>query len=345
MSDTQMDQREELLKRLYYDLDSHGSFGGQETYTNFRVRRKNFQRLAVLVDRIDEQWQADLMDMSYWSGQNDGVNHLLVVIDILSRFAWVQPCRDKSGSTIINAFSEIFSSGRKPEKLQTDQGREFNNNRFKFFCSSQGVHYFTTTDASIKCALAERLIRTLRSRIYRFIYHKHTHRYIDDLQNIVNNYNNSYHRTIKTAPNSVTQDNQQSIVQNIQRSIKNEENKKKTFNENDFVKIPLNTGNFEKDAVQKWTDEVFKVSGVKETPQKFIYKLKDLQGENISSIFYPEELQKVDFDPNKLRRVEKIIRRVYDRSRRQYKYLVKWEGWPRKFNSWISDITLANDSN
>uniref|UniRef100_A0A158P4P5 Integrase catalytic domain-containing protein n=1 Tax=Tetranychus urticae TaxID=32264 RepID=A0A158P4P5_TETUR len=212
MSDTQLDQREELLKRLYYDLDSHGSFGGQETYTNFRVRRKNFQRLAVLVDRIDEQWQADLMDMSYWSGQNDGVNHLLVVIDILSRFAWIQPCRDKAAPTIINAFSEIFSSGRKPEKLQTDQGREFNNNRFKFFCTSQGVHYFTTTDASIKCALAERLIRTLRSRIYRFIYHKHTHRYIDDLQNIVNNYNNSYHRTIKTAPNSVTQDNQQSIV-------------------------------------------------------------------------------------------------------------------------------------
>uniref|UniRef100_A0A158P4L6 Integrase catalytic domain-containing protein n=1 Tax=Tetranychus urticae TaxID=32264 RepID=A0A158P4L6_TETUR len=371
MSEAQVDQREELLKNLYFNLSSPGSFGGakrlfaaakeqdpsidynfvkqwllnQDTYRNFRLRRKKFDRLPVLVDRIDEQWQADLMDMTYWSKQNDGFVHLLVVIDILSRFAWVQPCKDKSASTIINAFSEILASGRKPEKLQTDQGREFANVRFRNFCSSNGIHFFTTTDATIKCALAECLIRTLRSRIYRFIYWKHTQRYIDNLQEIVENYNNSYHRTIKRAPNSVTQDNQDSVLQTIQRGIKTNEDRKQIFRDDDLVKIPLNSGNFEKDAVQKWTDEVFKVSSVKETPQKFIYKLQDLKGQDISSIFYPEELQKVKYDQNKTFKIEKIVKRVYDRSQRQYKYLVKWEGWPRKFNSWISDISLANDNN
>ena len=283
--------------------------------------------------------------MTYWSKVNDNVSHLLVVIDVLSRFAWVRQCKDKSSPSIIRAFSSILNLGRKPEKLQTDQGREFKNNRFKDFCSSNGIHYFTTTDATIKCALAERLIRTLRSRIYRYIYWKNTHRYIDNLQDIVDNYNNSYHRTIKTSPISVTQENQDSIVTTIQRSIKTKENRKQKFSEYDYVKIPLNTTNFDKDATQKWTDEIFKVKRVKDTPQKFVYKLEDLKGEDISSIFYPEELQKVKYDPNKELKIEKIVKRVYDRSRRQYKYLVRWQGWPKKFDSWIYSDSIQNGAN
>ena len=234
MAQAQLDKREELLKRIYYDVDSVGGFGGakrlfaaakrsdptinyeqvkdwltgQEAYTNFKAKRKRFSRLPILVDRIDEQWQADLMDMSFWMTANDQNKYLLVVIDVLSRYAWVRPVMDKTSRNVIIAFESILNYGRKPEKLQTDQGREFKNTAFKSFCRTNGIHFFTTTDNSTKCALAERLIRTLRARIYRFIYWKNTHRYIDDLQRIVDNYN-SYHRSIKTTPRSVTSDNQQ----------------------------------------------------------------------------------------------------------------------------------------
>ena len=318
-----MEQRQELLKRIYYDINSTGSFGGakrlfdkvkaidpsinlkqvrdwlkgQETYTNFKSRRIHFHRLPILVDRVDEQWQADLMDMSYWSQYNDQNRYILVVIDVLSRFAFAEPLRDKSARSIIAAFTKVFSSGRKPEKIQTDQGKEFKNKWFAKFCRDQGIHYFYTTDNTIKCALAERFIRTLRARIYRFIYWKHTQRYIDDLKTIIDNYNNSYHRTIKRAPISVTLENQQQVVQTIQASIKDDPKRKQKYNENQHVKIPLNDSS-EKEAAQKWTDEVFKISSVKETPQKFVYKLKDLAGEPISSIFYPEELQTVNYDPD-----------------------------------------------
>jgi ligand-binding SRPBCC domain-containing protein len=277
----------------------------QDAYTNFKTKRKQFSRLPTLVDRIDEQWQADLMDMSFWSADNDQNKYLLVVIDILSRFAWVKAVKDKKSSSIIKAFELILATCRKPEKLQTDQGREFKNIMLARFCSSKGIHFFTTSDSSVKCALAERFIRTLRARIYRYIYWKHTHRYIDDLQMIVDNYNNSYHRTIKTTPRSVTADNQQSIVQTIQQSIKENPKRKRTFDVNQEVKIPMKSSSFEKGAVQQWTDEVFKIDSLKETPQKFIYKLKDLAGEHISSIFYPEELQKVKYDPDASRRMKK----------------------------------------
>lgn len=367
-----MEQYQDLLNEIYYDINNHGSFGGatrlfnaakqvapsitinqvrewlqsQEVYSNFKPKKNRFPRLPVIVDRVDEQWQADVMDMTFWQSSNDNHRYLLVVIDCLSRYAWVVPLQDKSSINVINAFQSILEGERKPEKLQTDQGREFKNTRFRNFCSSNGIHYFTTTDATIKCALAERFIRTLRGRIYRFIYWKHTNRYIDDLQAIVDNYNNSHHRTIKTTPASVDRSNQISIVETIQRGIKTDPNRKQKFNVNETVKIPLNTNNFEKDAVQKWTDEVFKVSRVKNTPQKFVYKLQDLTGENVSSVFYPEELQKVKYDPDSMYRVERILRRVYDRRRRQYKYLVRWEGWPRKFDSWVDqleDLSIRND--
>ena len=362
MAQAQLDQREELLKRIYYDINSEGSFGGakrllriakqsdpsielvhvndwlqsQDAYTNFKQKRRRFQRLPIIVDRIDEQWQADLMDMSFWTRKNGGIKYLLVAVDVLSRFAWVQPCKDKTGDSIKSAFMTIFAEGRKPEKLQTDQGREFKNARFESFCSENGIRFFTTTDDSVKCAIAERFIRTLRNRIYRFVYWKNTQRYIDDLQNIVKNYNNSYHRTIKTSPSSVNRENQQDIIRTIQQTIKEADLRKaKRFKVGDDVKIPFKPENFEKGAVQQWTDEVFKVRDEKITPQKYIYKVKDQTGEDISSIFYPEELQKVKYNPDAPSKIEKIIRKQYDKQKKQYKYFVKWQGWPEKFNSWI----------
>uniref|UniRef100_A0A158P516 Integrase catalytic domain-containing protein n=1 Tax=Tetranychus urticae TaxID=32264 RepID=A0A158P516_TETUR len=62
------------------------------------------------------------------------------------------------------------------------------------------INYFTSTDDIIKCAIVERFNRTLRNRIYRFLSHNSTKRYINVLQDIVESYNNSFHRTIGMSP-------------------------------------------------------------------------------------------------------------------------------------------------
>ena len=86
---------------------------------------------------------------------------------------------------------------RKPDKLQTDQGKEFVNATFKQLMKENNINFFTTTDDAIKCAIVERSNRTLRERIYRFMHHnKYIIRYINDLQKIVTGYNNNYHRSI-----------------------------------------------------------------------------------------------------------------------------------------------------
>ena len=75
----------------------------------------------------------DLADMQSLSKCNKGVKYLLCTIDIFSKCACVVPLKDKRGITIVNAFGEVISEGRKPNKLWVDQGSEFYNNSFTRF--------------------------------------------------------------------------------------------------------------------------------------------------------------------------------------------------------------------
>jgi hypothetical protein len=73
--------------------------------------------------QIDEQYQADLADMSNISRFNTGFRYILIVIDIFSRYAWAIPVKNKQPSSMVDAFKRILKV-RRPDKLQTDMGRE-----------------------------------------------------------------------------------------------------------------------------------------------------------------------------------------------------------------------------
>ena len=75
----------------------------------------------------DEQWQVDLVDVQILKGSNDNHQYILTVIDVLSKYAWAVPLKDKRGQTLVDAFGTIFGEGCQPERLQTDAGTEFTN--------------------------------------------------------------------------------------------------------------------------------------------------------------------------------------------------------------------------
>eukprot|EP00732_Lithocolla_globosa_P002836 Lithocolla_globosa_v1_NODE_1995_length_2217_cov_64.659574.p2 type:complete len:155 gc:universal NODE_1995_length_2217_cov_64.659574:967-503(-) len=96
---------------------------GVEAYTLNKPAKRNFQRRRVYVGGIDDQWQADLVDMTRFSKENDGYKFILTVIDILSKYAWVVPLKNKTGVEVAKAFQEIFKEDkhgnhREPEKMQ-----------------------------------------------------------------------------------------------------------------------------------------------------------------------------------------------------------------------------------
>ena len=251
-----------ILKKIYYDPKNVGAFGGvkkllaeakkqdpnitkddvekwlasQDAYTLFKPVRRKFLRLPTVVNHIDEQWQADLLDMSWYKKFNDQVKYLLVVIDIFSRYAWIRPIRDKSADSIVAAFGDIIKQGRKPIKLQTDQGKEFVNSKFKKFLKANNIEFFTTTDDMIKCAIVERFNRTIRTKIYRLLHHKNSHRYIDDLASLVESYNKGFHRSIGRSPESVNPSNEEQVRLYVKRPLKTGQNASK-FQAGDHVRI------------------------------------------------------------------------------------------------------------
>ncbi|XP_053206585.1 uncharacterized protein LOC128390840 [Panonychus citri] len=308
----------------------------QETYSLFKQNKNRFPRLPILVDKIDEQWQIDLMDMSWVSQYNDGYRYLLNVIDCFSRFAWSQPIKKKTGPEVVQAVENILINNRVPEKLQSDQGKEFKNSAFKALMKRKKINHFYATDGKIKCAIVERFNGTLRARIYRYLHHVNSGKFINVLDEIVESYNNSFHRTIGMAPAEVGPENSSLVLKNIRKSHPRVDVNYKPFAIGSKVRIRREKGIFEKGAKRNFKLEIFTINRHKRTAQGWIYWLEDYAGEAITSIFYHNELIPA-IEPS-LYQIEKIIRTRINPNTKKKEYFVKWRDYPSKFNQWVQDV-------
>ncbi|XP_015124149.1 uncharacterized protein LOC107046139 [Diachasma alloeum] len=88
---------------------------------------------------VDENWQADLVDMTAYSRENKGYKYLLTVIDIFSKYVWAVPTKTKYGKDVTNAMESVLKQGRIPKKLHVDRGKEFYNREFKKLMKDYGI--------------------------------------------------------------------------------------------------------------------------------------------------------------------------------------------------------------
>ena len=148
----------------------------------------------------DYIWAADLADTQLISKYNKGFRFLLCGIDIYGIYAWAIPLKDKTGVTIVNAFQSILKkSNRKLNKIWVDKGSEFYNRSMKSWLEKNDIEMYSTNNIG-KSVVAERFIRTLKNKIYKYMTSISKNVYIDKLDDIVNEYNNTYHGTIKMKP-------------------------------------------------------------------------------------------------------------------------------------------------
>ena len=122
-------------------------------------------------------WQADLVDMSSISKYNDGYKFLLTVIDVFSKVAWTVPLKNKSGQTLTEAFSTLFQQ-RKPAHLQTDKGTEFLNNNVQRLIKEYSINFYTSENEDVKASVVERFNCTLKTKMWKYLTHNNTMRYI-----------------------------------------------------------------------------------------------------------------------------------------------------------------------
>ena len=133
-----------------------------------------------------------------------------------------------------------------------------------------------------KSVVAERFIRTLKSKIYKYMTSISKNVYIDKLDDIVDEYNNTYHTTIKMKPIDV-KDN---TYINTSKEINNKDPK---FKVDDHVRISKYKNIFAKGYMPNWSEEVFDIKKVKNTVP-WTYVINDLNGEEIIGTFYEKEL-------------------------------------------------------
>ena len=145
-------------------------------------------------------WGADLADMQLVSKFNKRFRFLLCAIDLFIKCSWVVPLKDKKGTSIVNAFQKILKqSHRKSNKIWVNKGSEFYNNSFKKWLQDNDIAMCSTHNEG-KSVVAERFIRTLKNKIYKYITSVSKNVYIDKLDDIVNENNNTIHTTIKMKP-------------------------------------------------------------------------------------------------------------------------------------------------
>ena len=175
-----------------------------------------------------------------------------------------------------------------------------------------------------KSVIAERFIRTLKTKIYKCMTSVSKHVYTDKLDDVVSRYNNTNHRTIKIKPVDVKWNT-------FINSSKEMNNKNPKFKIGDIVGISKYTNISAKDYTPNWSKEVFVIKKVKNTVP-WTYVISDLKGEEIVETFYENEFQKTN---QKEFTIEKVIKRKGD------KLYVKWKGYNNSFNSWIDKKDLV----
>ena len=145
-------------------------------------------------------WGANLADMQLISEFHKRIRFLLCLIDIYSKYTWVVPLKDKKCITIFNAFQKILDdSKRNPNKIWIDKGSEFYNKSMKSWPEKNDIEMYSTHNKG-KSVVAQTFIRTWKTKICKYTISILKNVCIDKLNNIVNEYNNTYHTTIKIKP-------------------------------------------------------------------------------------------------------------------------------------------------
>ena len=310
---------------------------------------KRFKRPRVIVPSKGYMLDADTASYESYASDNNGYKYIAVFIDILSHYLYTVPLKSLTSKEMVDALKRVLERN-KPTLLRSDRGREFLGAADKYL-KDRDLKHVTTSEHS-KANYAERVIRTLKAKIGRYMSYNKTHRWLDTLKDITESYNNTYHRTIKMSPEEAlttsdavlwkTQyDRPQKSTNRNKKKLKSSTDKRQQgknifkFKVGDVVRLSKIPGTFEKESDKKWTNELFTIASRSLNQGIPKYEVKDYHNDPIIDKFSTEELQKVIIDQDTRYDIDKILGKKKKRGKTQV--LVHWVGWPSKFDSWIDE--------
>ena len=320
------------------------------SYSMHKPLRRKFQRLRVIVTGLHDQYEADLADMQKLRKRNDQVTFLLVVIDVFSRYLWVEPLRGKTNREMLGAFQRLFERAPKPRRLRTDRGNEFTSGEMEDYFDRMNIEHWSAHNDEMKASFAESAVRNLKKSLWGYMRKRKVYRYVDILQDAVQAYNDTEHRSTGMKPSAITEGDVEELLWWHQYKPKTPYVKSRldkpprfAFKTGDHVRISHKAKTFERAYDEKWTPEIFVVDRPFTRFGLRKYRLKDTEGEEVKGTFYESELQRVDYNPEGSFDIEQIVDRRGQGNKEEV--LVKWRGWPKKFNTWIPRDKLVHYQN
>jgi len=336
-------ERNDLIQNYYLNILSNAYRGSKSLYERLSREYLNISRRQVeeqmkkielvqitnpiennklvkpiVSERCYQQFEIDLIDISSIAKQNDGITFLMCVIDTFSKFAFVEPLKNKTSQSIAYTLQNIICKESSPEVISSDNGSEFVNSHFIELCQRFNIKHKTSLPYHPQAqGQIERFNSTIKKTIFKYLTQHNSKRYIDALQLLVYSYNTSVHNTTKRTPfeihrkkhetykildDMVFQNIQNNAIKMIENSLKNQQAQQEPLEEGDEVRIGIiflksgrkKIGGVNKKQIMNWTKEIYKVIEVEEKDGLELFKLDiDLKDEN-DRLFYRHQIFKVN---------------------------------------------------
>ncbi|KAL4153613.1 hypothetical protein QTP88_001446 [Uroleucon formosanum] len=298
-----------------------------------------FSRKSNIIKGAGISMRLQKYNITYWNDPNELLERLRLLYSSLAagntgvRNEIISICEElveakilkkipNKGEEVAAAASKIFAQN-SPNLLHVDRGREFYNKHFEALVKKHNIKMYSTFSA-VKASIVERFNRTLKQRMFKEFTSRGSRDWITILPALIDDYNNSMHRTIGMAP-------AQADAHPSRVTLKHDvvKTRKIKFHVGDKVRISVYKGVFTRGYLPNWSTEIFTIIKVnKTTPSTFI--LQDYTGSPIAGGFYAEEIRKTMLPDDYL--VEKVIR---TKGRRVF---VRWLGFTDEHNCWINKI-------
>ena len=226
-----------------------------------RGSKKNYDANKTDVYYIDDFWSLDILDLKDYGPENNrGYRYVLVIIDNFSKFGWTVPLKNKNAQKIKDSFESILiSSKRKPNLIESDRGKEIDNNIFQDFFKKNNIKLYSR-NSPYGAFFAERFNRTMRDLLKKIVFEKSDGNWIDVLPTITKQYNNRMHSSTKLTPI------QASLIKNegyVYKNLLDKRNKiTPKFQINDLVRTADFKKTFSKGDTTNWSYKIYKITEI-----------------------------------------------------------------------------------
>ena len=295
-----------MLNELYTNVNSVPSYSAKirdflrskSTHSLFRQVRHKFPRRRIKSYFPFQLMMSDTINYrNYAFPDNDHYKYIMVLIDVFSKRAYAAPMkRMKEFDAAIAMESMLNKLPDIPKSIITDKGTEYYNSKMNALFDRFGIHHYSIRGKHKAC-VAERFIKTIKGRFERYFWQRKEnkqrkfHRWIDVLDQFVDNYNNSYHRSIGMAPNDVTDDNRKQVFKKLYPTLI--DNMPPRLNKGDRVRLLRDKTIFDKGYSRSWTTEIYTIEKAFSEGGVDFYKVSDLDGNVLPRKKYYFELNLV----------------------------------------------------